>query len=89
MKDVIIKKLSKEELEKEGVFSWPIWNKETSVFPWSYDSNESCYFLEGEVTLKANGKEYHFGKGDFVTFPSGMQCEWNITKDVKKHYTFF
>jgi len=89
MKDVIIEKLSKEELESRGVFSWSIWTKEISTFPWTYDSNESCYFLEGEVTLTSGDKKYIFGKGDFVTFPEGMDCEWDITKSVKKHYTFF
>ena len=38
-------------LEALGVKTWPIWTKETSEFPWTYDGRETCYFLEGEVTL--------------------------------------
>jgi uncharacterized cupin superfamily protein len=53
-----------------GVFSWPVWEKEVSRFPWSYDSIEECYILEGDVTVEPKaGKPVSFGKGDFVTFP--------------------
>ena len=84
-----IQKLSQEELKKKGVFSWPIWEKEVSKFPWSYDSIEECYFLEGDVTVETeDGKSVNFGKGDFVTFPKGLSCVWDIKKPVRKHYNF-
>lgn len=87
--DVKIQKLSKEQLEKLGVFRWPVWTKEVSKFPWSYDNIEECYFLEGEVKLEAeDGKTFSFGKGDFVTFPKNLNCTWNIKKPVRKHYNF-
>lgn len=47
-----VEKLSQEELEERGVFTWPIWTKEVSRFPWSYDSTEECYLLEGDVTVR-------------------------------------
>ena len=37
-----------ERLEELGVFGWPIWTKEESEFPWTYDATETCYLLEGE-----------------------------------------
>ena len=78
----------KKELQKKGVFDWPIWEKEKSEFPWSYDESETCYFLEGDVVVTPeNGKPVKMGKGDLVTFPAGMQCTWKITEKVKKHYT--
>ena len=87
--EIKVQKLSKDELNKLGVFSWPIWEKEISRFPWSYDSIEECYFLEGEVTVETkNGKTLSFGKGDFVTFPNGLSCVWDIKKPVRKHYNF-
>jgi DNA polymerase-4 len=53
------------QLEKEGVRSWPIWTKEESEFPWSYDSSETCYFLEGDVIVTPDGGEpVHVGAGD-------------------------
>ncbi len=85
---VEIKQLSKEELEKMGVFSWPIWEKEPSEFDWYYDFTEKCYFLEGEVTVVADGEEYNIKAGDFVTFPKGLSCRWIIKKKVRKHYNF-
>ena len=29
-----------------------------------------------------------FGKGDFVQFPKGLKCRWQVTKSIKKHYQF-
>jgi len=84
-----VEKLSQEELKRRGVFAWPIWTKEVSRFPWSYDSTEECYLLEGDVTVETkDGKGVSFGKGDFVTFPKGLACSWNIKVPVKKHYNF-
>jgi uncharacterized cupin superfamily protein len=78
-----------DKLDKLGVFSWPIWTKEVSEFPWSYDVPETCYFLEGEVAVMMDGeKPVEIGKGDVVTFPAGLSCTWKIKKDVKKHYQF-
>jgi uncharacterized cupin superfamily protein len=80
---------SNERLKEAGVKSWPIWTKEVSEFPWTYDSPETCYFLEGDVVVTPDdGEPVQVGKGDLVTFPAGMSCTWNIKKDVKKHYKF-
>ncbi|TNG00061.1 MAG: DUF861 domain-containing protein, partial [Gammaproteobacteria bacterium] len=38
---------SPEKLEMIGVYDWPIWEKEVSSFPWTYDSQETCYLLNG------------------------------------------
>lgn len=87
--EIKVQKLSQDELKKMGVFGWPVWEKEASRFPWVYDSIEECYFLEGDVTVEAkDGKKVTFGKGDFVTFPKGLACTWNIKKPVRKHYNF-
>lgn len=87
--EIKVQKLSQEQLDKLGVFDWPIWTKEVSRFPWSYDSIEECYLLEGDVTVEIkDGKSVSFSKGDFVTFPKGLACAWNIKAPVKKHYNF-
>ena len=84
-----IKKSKKEDMEKEGVTSWPIWEKEVSRFDWHYDSVEECYLLEGKVVVETeDGESVEFGKGDFVTFPKGLSCIWDIKESVKKHYNF-
>jgi uncharacterized cupin superfamily protein len=74
-------------LKELGVSGWPIWEKEVSVFPWSYDTNETCYLLEGEVLVTPKGEEpVRIAQGDLVTFPAGMSCTWEIRQPVKKHY---
>lgn len=87
--DIQIKKPNQDELEKMGVSSWPIWTKEVSRFDWSYGDTEECYILEGKVTVETkDGKKVDFGKGDFVTFPKGLSCTWDIKQPVRKHYNF-
>ncbi len=80
---------SQERLQELGVSDWPIWTKEASEFPWTYGDQETCYFLGGDVVVTPDGGEpVEIGKGDFVTFPSGMSCTWKIRQEVKKHYRF-
>lgn len=78
-----------ERLDELGVSGWPIWEKEVSEFPWSYDSNETCYILEGEVIVTPDGGDpVHIKQGDLVVFPAGMLCTWNILQPIRKHYSF-
>lgn len=82
-----VKKPANEELEREGVFAWPIWEKEVSCFDWHYDSGETCYLLEGKVAVRTtDGETVRFGAGDMVHFPKGLSCTWDISAAVKKHY---
>jgi uncharacterized cupin superfamily protein len=84
-----IKKPSDAELASKGITSWPIWEKEVSRFDWHYDSTEDCYLLEGKVVVETEaGEKVSFEKGDFVTFPKGLSCIWDIKASVKKHYNF-
>ncbi|MBF0195879.1 MAG: cupin domain-containing protein [Magnetococcales bacterium] len=80
---------SEDKLNQLNINSWSIWEKEVSVFPWTYSETETCYFLEGDVIVTTEGGEQvQMGAGDLVTFPSGMSCTWNIKIPVKKHYRF-
>jgi len=80
---------SAERLQELGVSQWSIWTKEVSTFPWTYDSQETCYFLSGDVIVTPDdGQPVQMGKGDLVTFPAGMSCTWEIKSAVKKHYCF-
>lgn len=72
-----------------GISKWPIWSKEVSSFPWTYDTQETCYLLEGEVLISiADSEPVLIQKGDLVTFPAGLDCHWEIRKPVRKHYHF-
>lgn len=78
-------------LKSKGVYDWGTWGCGVSKFPWSYGDSESCYLLAGKVTVTpSDGRTpATFGKGDFVTFPAGMSCTWDVTEAVEKHYMFF
>ena len=80
---------SPAKLEILGVYDWPTWEKEVSEFPWSYDKEETCYFLRGKVIVTPDGGEpQEFQRGDLVTFPAGLACTWKVLAPVEKHYHF-
>jgi len=74
--------------EKKTASTWPIWEKEPSTFPWSYDEKETCLILEGKATVKTPDGEVKFGAGDYVIFPVGLSCTWKVEQRIKKHYKF-
>ncbi len=78
---------TKEQID--ATQGWGTWSKEPSTFPWFYDEKETCYILEGEAAVKDNaGNSIQFKAGDMVEFPQGLECEWNITKTIRKKYLF-
>ena len=80
---------NEDRLKELGVRKWPIWAKEVSEFPWFYDEQEVCYFLEGEIEVTPEGGQpVKIKKGDLVTFPQGLSCLWKVIKPVRKHYKF-
>ena len=87
---IVVEKIDAAKLSALGVRSWPTWSKEVSTFPWSYNSQEIAYILEGEVTVtpKNGGNAVSFGVGDLVTFPAGLSCIWEVKKALRKHYQF-
>ena len=89
MQEIKVEKVTEDKLKQMGVNAWPIWEKEASRFDWHYDTTEMCYILEGKVTIETKGGEkVDFGAGDFVTFPRGLSCVWDIKEPVRKHYNF-
>ena len=79
---------TQEELEEIGVFSWPVWEHDEDKFDWFYDKTEKCYILEGEATVVSEFDAATIKQGDFVTFPAGLECVWDIQYAIKKHYAF-
>lgn len=41
------------------------------------------------VVTPDNGEPVSIKAGDFVTFPKGMSCVWDVKADFKKHYNMF
>lgn len=83
-----VSKPTPSQIAEMGVRHWPVWDKETSVFDWHYDSRETCFILEGLVEVTSLEETVQFGAGDFVVFPKGLSCKWKIIEPVKKHYNF-
>ena len=79
---------SQEQLEVMGVTGWPIWTCDVKKFDWHYDQKETCYILEGDVTVTGGDKSVQFGPGDLMVFPEGLDCVWDVRAPVKKHYKF-
>ncbi|KAH0454049.1 hypothetical protein IEQ34_018373 [Dendrobium chrysotoxum] len=79
------------KLSELGVRQWPKWGCPPSKFPWTYSAKETCYLLKGKVRVYPEGsaEEYvEIKAGDFVVFPKGMSCTWDVSETVDKHYNF-
>ena len=69
-----------------GIKNWPTWEREPSIFQWSYTKKETCLIIQGEAEIKTNKDIYKIKSGDLVEFPIGLECTWEISKTIKKHY---
>jgi len=88
--EIKVERPDEKKLEELGVKNWPIWEKEVSEFDWYYDTNETCFFLEGKVEVTTeDGKKVIVRRGDLVTFPKGLKCRWKVIEPVRKHYNLF
>ena len=85
---MMIERPDAKRLAQLGVTRWPIWTKAPSTFAWSYDEPETCYFLEGDVTVQTPGGDIPIRPGDLVMFPKGLRCTWQVHRAVRKHYRF-
>jgi hypothetical protein len=86
VKDVVVRKPSIEE--QKQCKTWPIWECKPSEFDWAYTEKETCFILEGHVTVTDGKNSINFGPGDYVIFPVDLECTWKVKKAVKKHYNF-
>ena len=48
---------SPAKLDVLGAYDWPIWRKDVSAFPWTYDKQETCYVLRGRFVVTPDGGE--------------------------------
>tara|TARA_B100000131_G_C17616568_1_gene409955 strand:- start:197 stop:451 length:255 start_codon:yes stop_codon:yes gene_type:complete len=83
MKIKIIKKKNLSDFQ-----SWPIWECEPSKFDWTYSDEEHCFIIKGKVTVIGPENTVEITNGDYVIFPKGLSCVWEVHESIKKHYTF-
>lgn len=84
--EIIVRKPTNEEI----VFmkTQPTWGCEPSTFDWHYDSQEEALIIKGDVTVRYDDKSVHIKEGDYVIFPKGLSCVWEVREEVLKHYIF-
>ena len=69
---------------------WPTWGCGVSTFPWAYGETETCYIIEGEVTVTpTDGRAaVTLQAGNMAVFPMGLRCTWDVKVPILKHYHF-
>ena len=68
--------------------AWSVWECEPSTFDWHYDCDEKAYVYEGCVLVKTRDERVEIKAGDFVVFPKGLSCTWEVIEKIKKVYKF-
>lgn len=89
MKDITVdSNPSEARLKQLGVVHWPTWQKEVSIFPWSFVTTEIAFIVEGECVMTPNdgGPATTFKAGDLVVFPNGYKGTWEVKKPLKKRF---
>lgn len=81
---------SQERLDALGVSDWETWEAEVSKFPIDFDETEVAYILEGEiiVTPRDGGEPVTVVPGDLVSFHAGLNSDWEVTKPLRKHWSY-
>ena len=75
-----------ETAEQQG--GWSVWECAPSEFDWHYDQQEQAYVYAGQVTVTTADQEVQISPGDFVTFPAGLDCHWEVQQKIVKVYQF-
>lgn len=86
--EIKIGKATAELLAALGAEKWPVWECGVSSFDWTYSDSETCWVLEGRVSVSCEGGSVSFGAGDLVRFPRGLSCRWQVSAPVRKKYFF-
>ena len=95
MKTIIVQSLTDQQKKQLGLPDvaeprgpWRVWNCEPANFDWHYDQTEQAYLFSGKVSVRVGTQVVHLKAGDFVTFPAGLDCSWEVIDAVSKVYRF-
>ena len=67
---------------------WAVWECAPLAFDWHYDQMEKAYIYEGRAVIRSAKQEITISAGDFVVFPVGLDCRWEVFETVRKVYLF-
>ena len=76
------------DAEKVELLKCPTWECGISRFDWQYDAEEHCLITEGTARIEADGCAVTAAAGDYVIFPKGLTCIWDVSQPIRKHYFF-
>jgi len=69
----------------DGVASAVVWACTAGRFTWRYGSDETVYFIDGDVRISAPGMpERCFAAGDSIHFSRGSVATWTIDSHIRK-----
>jgi uncharacterized cupin superfamily protein len=77
---------------KEEASAWTVWDsKNRKSFKYNYQTEERVLVLSGAATLTPtdDSPAIKIEGGMGVIFHVGFQCQWKITKRMKKNYAVF
>jgi uncharacterized cupin superfamily protein len=81
-----VDQLDLDDLKELGVKSWPVMEYDEEKFEVFYDKTEQCYIVAGEATIVSEFESITVKPGDFITFPAGIECVWDVDSAITKHY---
>lgn len=95
MREIKVEQLNDQQKKELGLpeqlssnNDWSVWECDPSAFDWHYDSIENAYIFEGVVKVRTEAGEVEIKAGDYVTFPEGLDCTWEISEKIRKVYRF-
>ena len=68
--------------------TWAIWECIPSQFEWIYNDEEHCFVIKGKIIVSYENQKVEINPGDYVIFPKGLKCYWEVIEPVKKYYVF-
>lgn len=80
------KKLTAEEAEQLGAYTWEPWVGEPNKGTWHVEEQEVFYVTDGEVFITVDGEKYHITKDWVVSLAKDLVCEWDCPVFLKKNY---
>lgn len=83
-----IDRLDLEELEELQINSWATGEYDEEKLEVFYNKTEMCYIVSGEATIVTEFESVIVKTGDFITFPAGLECIWDVDTKIHRRYIF-
>jgi hypothetical protein len=88
VKSVQVYRLSGDELDRQDMRGWDVWEKDASESECSYTMEEHCFVERGSARIIHRGATLDVREGDYVVFPVGMTCTWKVAGPLGVRYAF-